>query len=1040
MSQETDTPLRILSLDGGGIRGKSSLLILESIMEKIRQSEGLEETSKPCDRFDLIGGTSTGGIIAIMLGRLGMSVAECIDAYNRVGEVAFTPKLRFNFASPQGAYSATALETAIKEVVQTHCARPRCAEHRSRGRSTTNTCTHGDKRFRNSECTKTVVLAITKDNVDTSPTLFTTYDTAPAYNDCTIWQIARATSAATTFFKPIQLGRDKIDFVDAGFGYNNPCEVLIEEAKRQFPGREHLQILSIGTGLGNIVSIKDSRLSILKALKKMATTSTKVATRLDDRYGGGSNYYRFNVERGLEDITLADWQKTSQISSHTSNYLRENRRALDAFVHSFLARPQVEQAGTAGPDEPPSSRSHYYLPFEENKHFVRRVGYLDALVEKLFQKRRREVALVGLGGAGKTQIALQFAYDVKQTRPEYSIFWISALSKGSFHQSCMEITTMLHIQDDKENPKVSLHRYLKSKDAGKCLIIVDNADDVDLLHGFSRKHRGLYGYLPNTQHGRILFTTRSKDLARRNPQREVLEIDQMEAKEAVQLLYKLSVPKKLLREEKQTMELLDELKYLPLAISQAAAYLVRNDISIETYLGLIRSEEKTMVDLMNRALKDDTIHEEAQRAVATTWLVTFEQIRKTDANAAAVLEFLSFIEPKAIPESLLEGFHKLDKKKLVEAIGTLSCYSFVKRREDGKLLDMHSLVHLAARVWLKESGKAEAAIESALKQVYVKFPGTRWETRMIQRDYLPHALKITQDDMTKQMETRYDLIHAVGQSLYQEGRYAESVISGEDTLRWREQHLGEDHFKLLDSLYHLGIAYAQNGQVKDAISLLERAVEMASKTRAEDNLSQLRYQMELAAAYNKNNQTKDAIQMLERVVKIRSSKLAEDGVVRLSAQRKLANAYMKNGQIKEAMRLLERIVEIRSRTLAKDHPSRLTAQHDLAQVYAEQGQVKVAIRRLEQIVEIKSITLAENHPDLLVSQHSLAIACLGNGEEERAVELLEHVVAVGRRTFADRDRLNIEEHLSKAREQLQRSQDRARRKSIVGFPWRRRKG
>lgn len=187
--------------------------------------------------------------------------------------------------------------------------------------------------------------------MDTLPTLFTTYDTAPAYNGCTIWQIARATSAATTFFKPIQLGRDKIDFIDPGFGYNNPCEVLIGEAQRQFPEREHLKILSIGTGLGNVVSIKDSRLSILKALKKMATTSKTVATRLDDRYGGGGSYFRFNVERGLEDITLADWQKTSQISSHTSNYLRENRRALDAFVHSFLSRAKVEQAGTVGQDE-----------------------------------------------------------------------------------------------------------------------------------------------------------------------------------------------------------------------------------------------------------------------------------------------------------------------------------------------------------------------------------------------------------------------------------------------------------------------------------------------------------------------------------------------------------------------------------------------------------------------------------------------------------------------------------------------------------------
>ena len=64
---------RILSLDGGGVRGLSSLLILREIMEEIgRRTKAAAETPLPCEYFDLIGGTSTGGLIAIMLGRLGM--------------------------------------------------------------------------------------------------------------------------------------------------------------------------------------------------------------------------------------------------------------------------------------------------------------------------------------------------------------------------------------------------------------------------------------------------------------------------------------------------------------------------------------------------------------------------------------------------------------------------------------------------------------------------------------------------------------------------------------------------------------------------------------------------------------------------------------------------------------------------------------------------------------------------------------------------------------------------------------------------------
>lgn len=197
------------------------------------------------------------------------------------------------------------------------------------------------------------VLAITKDNVDARPTLFTTYDTSAALHGCTIWHVARATSAATTFFKPIKVGRDDIEFIDAGFGYNNPCEVLVEEAQRQFPERRALRVLSIGTGLGDVVAIGNTRVSIITALKKMATSSKKVAASLDDRYGESGQYYRFNVDQGLQDITLSDWEKASTISAHTRNYLSDNQRTIKKFVDDFISAAHKgdngESSQTAAP-------------------------------------------------------------------------------------------------------------------------------------------------------------------------------------------------------------------------------------------------------------------------------------------------------------------------------------------------------------------------------------------------------------------------------------------------------------------------------------------------------------------------------------------------------------------------------------------------------------------------------------------------------------------------------------------------------------------
>ena len=81
--------LRILSLDGGGIKGYTSLLILKRVFRTMVDLKGLPEESRPCDVFDLIVGTSTGGLIAVMLGRLRMTIDECLELYAEIGKSVF---------------------------------------------------------------------------------------------------------------------------------------------------------------------------------------------------------------------------------------------------------------------------------------------------------------------------------------------------------------------------------------------------------------------------------------------------------------------------------------------------------------------------------------------------------------------------------------------------------------------------------------------------------------------------------------------------------------------------------------------------------------------------------------------------------------------------------------------------------------------------------------------------------------------------------------------------------------------------------------
>jgi patatin-like phospholipase/acyl hydrolase len=115
MSTKADGGIRLLSLDGGGVRGLSSLMILDSLMKAVNPDNVL----KPCEYFDMIGGTSTGGLIAVMLGRLHMTVDECIDTYKTLSERVFQKRhRRVTFSGRlQGRFDTKELERAIKQII-----------------------------------------------------------------------------------------------------------------------------------------------------------------------------------------------------------------------------------------------------------------------------------------------------------------------------------------------------------------------------------------------------------------------------------------------------------------------------------------------------------------------------------------------------------------------------------------------------------------------------------------------------------------------------------------------------------------------------------------------------------------------------------------------------------------------------------------------------------------------------------------------------------------------------------------------------------
>ena len=191
-------------------------------------------------------------------------------------------------------------------------------------------------------CTSSFVLALTSVNV-AKPQLLRTYEAQYQRSiNCPVWQAARATTAASTIFKPISidLGHGiKTDFIDAGLHSNNPMGSLLEEARECYGDSRKVRcILSIGTGHPGVIGMSEKGIyaaELIGALKKLATDSIQEHNRWATRFADRDNlYFRFNLDHGAENVSLMEWNMINDLSVHVKVYMEEVpvRKAIDSVV------------------------------------------------------------------------------------------------------------------------------------------------------------------------------------------------------------------------------------------------------------------------------------------------------------------------------------------------------------------------------------------------------------------------------------------------------------------------------------------------------------------------------------------------------------------------------------------------------------------------------------------------------------------------------------------------------------------------------------
>jgi tetratricopeptide (TPR) repeat protein len=435
--------------------------------------------------------------------------------------------------------------------------------------------------------------------------------------------------------------------------------------------------------------------------------------------------------------------------------------------------------------------------------------------------------------------------------------------------------------------------------------------------------------------------------------------------------------------DKDVLKLLDLLTNLPLAIKQAAAFLNENSMSISEYVRIYQSSDEELIELLSENFEDHGRYSDIKNPVAFTWLISFQHIQQSDKIAAEYLYFMSCLAQQDIPRSLLPPASKIEEGK---AIGTLIAFAFVTERSKYRSYDMHRLVQLVVRNWLKKKGKLSFWTSKALERVATAFPFFEHKKKDQCMSLLPHTQYVLkfQRETTDSSESLRDLLFNVGEYFQQTGKYKEAETMHRRTLELREKVLGLEHPSTLTSMNNLASVLDSQGKYEEAETMHRQELELTEKVLGLEHPSTLTSMNNLASVLKSQGEYEEAETMHRRTLELKEKVLGLEHPSTLTSMNNLALVLKSQGKYKEAETMHRRTLELREKMLGLEHPDTLTSMNNLALVLKSQGKYKEAKTMHRRTLELKEKVLGLEHPSTLTSMNNLALVLDSQGEYEEA--------------------------------------------------------
>ncbi|MDQ2715214.1 MAG: tetratricopeptide repeat protein [Chloroflexota bacterium] len=566
-------------------------------------------------------------------------------------------------------------------------------------------------------------------------------------------------------------------------------------------------------------------------------------------YGAEMKYALEQQQRGKAQvipilIRQVDWKHAPFAYLHA---LPTNAKPLATWVDEDTALAEVTAGLRSIIEEMPRltpRASHaaltpvWNVPHMRNPHFTGRDELLDRLHQHFMQmeqnapaKTRRAAltqpqAIKGLGGIGKTQIVVEYAYRSRDLDRYTHTLWINAASEEALIASFVTIADALPaftMTDETDQRKLveAVKRWLEQCEQ-RWLLIFDNADDLPLVQA----------YLPQRGNGSILLTTRASAVGSLTTS---IEVEKMGLMEGTHLLLRRAQRFDQASDEEinEATNVVIALDHFPLALDQAGAYIEETKCGFVEYLQIYQNRRKAL--LARRGLQSTNYPD----SVATTWSLSFQKIERANPAAAELLHLCAFLAPDQIPEELIRDAADQWSSPLQQAaadlfafnqmIADLLKFSLIERLAETRTLRIHRLVQAVQMDAMEAEAQCQWA-ERVVRAVNVVFPEcpqdiATWPRCLRYLDQAQACNTLIEQYRLSLLEAA-DLLNRTGLYLDNHALYTIAEPLYQRALKIREQQLGPQHFDTAQSLSNLATLYQYQGEYAEAEPLYRRVLEV----------------------------------------------------------------------------------------------------------------------------------------------------------------------------------------------------------------------